>query len=630
MTRGRGEPLARRVAVLLSVMALSAGACTAEGPDRGTDQSQGSPVRSPQGQVLRVIIPRHSGSTLSRVAALDPQVDWWNDSFEVFRCCLLRTLLAHPGLPTEEGGSELHPDLASEMPEVSSDGLTWTFHLKRGITYGPPLQDTSVVAGDIIRALEREAAVGPDNGTYYYYYSVIEGFGAMVRGDADTISGLEAPDDSTLIVHLTQPAGYLANLFAMPATAPIPPNPSATSAGQGVADGIARYGSFLIATGPYVIEGSEHLDLSVPPDDRDPISGYRPGRSLTLVRNPSWDPRTDPLRPAYVDRIEFTLGPRIDEAVRLIQRGEADLYIFDNPPPQVPIDVVERFLDHPELGVEVKFAPRDNIRYITMNLAVPPLDDLHVRRAISYAIDRTAILELRGGSTIGEVANHIVPESMENGLLASYEPYPTSLGDARAEMARSSYDEDGDGRCDARACQGLVMQTARGFFPEMPEMAEMIQRNLQSIGINLSLDTVPGRAAFDDIADPFAKIPLAIHPSWGADFLNASTFIGPLFGSEGIGGYNYSLVGATPAQLRRWGYGVSSVPSIDEKIDGCMALTGDLQVRCWAEADQYLMEHVVPWVPYVFEKKVFLMSDRIDAYSFSQFATSPALDRISV
>src|SRR4029453_17562427 len=79
------------------------------------------------------------------------------------------------------------------------------------------------------------------------------------------------------------------------------------------------YGRFLVASGPYVIGGSEDLDFSVPPQQQEPASGFVPptlndaGRvtepgSLVLVRNPSWDPATDGLRPAYPDRIEMALG----------------------------------------------------------------------------------------------------------------------------------------------------------------------------------------------------------------------------------------------------------------------------------------------------------------------------------
>ena len=75
---------------------------------------------------------------------------------------------------------------------------------------------------------------------------------------------------------------------------------------------------------------------------------------------------------------------------------------------------------------------------------------------------------------------------------------------------------------------------------------------------------------------------------------------------------------------------MTSVPSIDDTIDRCLALVGDLQVRCWAEADQLLMTEVIPAVPYIFENKVQLVSDRVVAYSFDQFAISPALDRIAV
>ena len=75
-----------------------------------------------------------------------------------------------------------------------------------------------------------------------------------------------------------------------------------------------------------------------------------------------------------------------------------------------------------------------------------------------------------------------MPDSVEDGLLASYEPHPTSVADARAEMALSRYDEDRDGRCDASSCEELVMQSSQGFFPEMREMADMIRQDLERLG----------------------------------------------------------------------------------------------------------------------------------------------------
>ncbi len=617
----------RQLLVLLMAALMATASCTG-GAGKDVNDRPSSSTHIAVGGTLRVAIPLNkAASPLSTGPALDPQTDYWGDSFEVFRCCLLRTLLAYPGLPTKDGGATLHPDLAAQMPTISSDGLTWTFGLKTGIAYGPPFQDSQVVSADIIRALEREAALASGN-TYAFYYSIIEGFDARVRGEAESISGLEAPDDSTLVVHLTYPAGDLGDLFAMPASAPIPPGPSESS-GLGWAAGVHAYGRFLVTTGPYMIEGSQDLDPSVPPDERAPISGYVPGRSLTLVRNPSWERETDLLRPAYVDRIEFTMGFGIDRAVRMVRSGEADLYVYDAPAPQVPIDVVQRFLDHPELGVTVHIEPRDLVRYISINLAVPPLDDLHVRKAISYAIDRDALVNLRGGRIVGDTAGHVVLDSLENNYLASYDPYPTSLANARDEMARSNYDDDHDGRCDHAACRGLLMLSAFGFFPEMHDLAESVRRALEGIGIDLRIETANLKGA-SAIYDPRGKVPLAIFPAWQKDFLNASSWIPLLFSSEGIGSGNTSLVGATPSELQKWGYDVTSVPSIDDEIDKCVALVGDLQVRCWAEADQTLMETVVPWVPYVFENKVVLVSDTVVAYTFDQFAVEPALDHIAL
>lgn len=81
------------------------------------------------------------------------------------------------GQPTQDGGAELRPDLASDLPSVSDDGLIWTFDLKDGIRYAPPFQHTEIVAGDFVRALRRAAnPIASSAGTYSFYYGVIAGF----------------------------------------------------------------------------------------------------------------------------------------------------------------------------------------------------------------------------------------------------------------------------------------------------------------------------------------------------------------------------------------------------------------------------------------------------------------------
>jgi ABC-type transport system substrate-binding protein len=94
--------------------------------------------------------------------AFDPQEIRYPPAFELFRCCLLRTLLSYNGRPTGHGGTELRPDLATSLPTVSADGLTWTFQLRRGLHYAPPLQKTEIVVQDVIRAVEREFSPSAD------------------------------------------------------------------------------------------------------------------------------------------------------------------------------------------------------------------------------------------------------------------------------------------------------------------------------------------------------------------------------------------------------------------------------------------------------------------------------------
>jgi ABC-type transport system substrate-binding protein len=220
-----------RLVPFILALALVAAACGggADEPTQGSGPS--TTGATPVGGTLKLALQSDVQE------AFDPQKEYYGVAWAFDRCCLLRTLLSYNGKTTAEGGAEVQPDLASALPEQSADGLTWTFSLKPGIRYSPPLDDVSVTAQDFIRAMEREACGTCSTGGYSFYYTAIEGFDEFAAGDADTITGLEAPDDSTLIVRTTTPTGDLPFRMAMPAAAPIPPLPGDPKARLGIATG---------------------------------------------------------------------------------------------------------------------------------------------------------------------------------------------------------------------------------------------------------------------------------------------------------------------------------------------------------------------------------------------------------
>ena len=128
-----------------------------------------------------------------------------------------------------------------------------------------------------------------------------------------------------------EPTGDLGWRLAMPASAPIPPNGADR---LGAAQGhTANYGRFLVATGPYMFEGTDQLDFSLPAEDREAVSGYIPGRQIVLVRNPSWNRATDELGPAYADRMRgHPIGGDAADIFDKIEAGLVD-YALDAFPP---------------------------------------------------------------------------------------------------------------------------------------------------------------------------------------------------------------------------------------------------------------------------------------------------------
>jgi peptide/nickel transport system substrate-binding protein len=616
----------RRVRAVVIVGMLVAVSCTGGGDEEPSPSGPGSETGTGgtpsatggdlHGGTLRV------ATLIDFSAAMDPQKEYTEWGF--FRCCLLRTLLAYPGLPAGEGGAQLKPDLATDFPEVSSDGLTWMFGLKPGVRYAPPYEDTTIVAQDFIRALERLADPKASAGGYSFYYSIIEGFDAFSAGDVDSIAGLSAPDQQTLVVQLTRPSGDLPFLFAMPATAPLP---------EGAADGHTEdYGRFLIASGPYMVEGAPDMDPNLPPAEQVPASGFVPGQSLVLMRNPSWDASTDEIRPAYVDRIEVTFGGNPEDIAQKVEVGEVDLFMHGPP----PAGAIQRFATSAELKDQLHVTPGDRILYISINVAEPPFDDLHVRKAVNLVIDKQGLRQLAGGPAIGEISGHVIPDGIIGNLIAGFDPYATSdgAGDvsvAQEEMRQSVYDKDGDGVCDDPVCKGVLALTATD--DPFPKQAALITDNLAQLGIELRVRALNIGAMFGQCNDPFAHMGLCLGAGWGKDYPDGASYGTPLFGSSGIGPdgcCNNSLVGAGADLLAEAGYGSVDVPTVDPLIEECAPLAGQERLQCWADFDRTLMEEVVPIVPYLVSNQVEIVSARVVRYQFDSFSNGAALESVAV
>ena len=138
---------------------------------------------------------------------------------------------------------------------------------------------------------------------------------------------------------------------------------------------------------------------------------------------------------------------------------------------------------------------------------------------------------------------------------------------------------------------------------------------------------------FNQCNDPNSHHALCAGPGWGKDYADGITFGEPLFASAGLweSCCNYSLVGASADQLKEWGYGVTEIPTVDEEVEVCSAMEpGDERFQCWAELDRHLMEEVVPWVPYLFDNTVDIISENVKFYSFDQFAGVSAFDSMAV
>ena len=294
---------------------------------------------------------------------------------------------------------------------------------------------------------------------------------AFTAGKAKVISGIKTPDLSTISFTLTKPHGRL----------PLPPRrcrPPARSRRKSRAASrkAGEYGRYVISSGPYMIAGSDKLNASSCDTIKAAggISGFDGEKVLDLVRNPAYNPAPTArkARENLPDEFTFTVNSNADDIYAKVGRGDIEEEVAGETP-----SVLRQYKGSPQLHTN----DGDRTWYLTMNLTQPPFDDLHVRRAVNFVVNREALRKAWGGASAGAIATHIAPDAILNNKLKGYAPYGNGQGNlakAKAEMKQSKYDTNKDGICDANACKSIFTITGDravevGFIPALEPEPEV-------------------------------------------------------------------------------------------------------------------------------------------------------------
>lgn len=317
--------MVRRPALPLALILLAVAACTYRpGPNKREPANPSEPAPR-RGGVLNIAVADDAG-------ILDPQLSSEPSGFALVRATQ-RGLMAFPYVDGSDGSSPV-PDLAQQNPEISSDGLTYTFRLRSGISFGSPA-NRAVESGDVKAGIERLFTVRSPLRSYFH---IIAGAAEFDRGTARSISGIATPDATTVVITLRAPANDLLWMLAHTAASAIP---------AGLAAPISS--------------------AQIPPSGPYRVSGASAGREIVLVRNPAWKPESDPVRKAFVTEIRVRVGTSAD------------------------VDITGEELPPPEAS-NARRVESGCLLYLFASPSDARVSSAQVRAGISLALDRPAII----------------------------------------------------------------------------------------------------------------------------------------------------------------------------------------------------------------------------------------------
>jgi peptide/nickel transport system substrate-binding protein len=386
-------------------------------------------------------------------------------------------------------------DIATEVPTVANGGVTnggktYTFHIKPGVDWNtsPARQVTSA---DFLREFKAMCNPVSPVGNPTYYSSAIAGFSTYCNAEtayfanakahpptaanianyqnANNISGITAPNSSTVQFTLTAPITDFLYMLAMPFASARP----------------VEYDSY--------VPNSAQLDQHTISDGPYQISSYIPGKSITLVRNPAWKQSTDPLRHDYENEIVDTLGVTSAQTqLSDMQAGTQDVIDSDTPvnPASIPS------LEASKVPNFVIWYDSNLFPYIVFNLRSPDaggaMKNLLVRQAVEYGLDKSAVVKAIGGPSVAQISNTVIPPG--NVGYTNYNMYPDNSGQGNVAMCKSDLTKAG-------YPHGVTLLYTYMNDSSDTRMFTAIQASLANCGITLTGKPEPGSSYFVDLGN---------------------------------------------------------------------------------------------------------------------------------
>jgi peptide/nickel transport system substrate-binding protein len=526
--------------------------------------------RSPSdltGGTLRVVT--------SGVDSLDPARSYSPSVWNVMRLYTRQLVTFAPA--AGQAGARLVPDLATSLGRTRDGGRTWTYTLRSGLRWE---DGTALTSRDVKYGIERLFASDLLPGGPTWAVGLLDDRSAPYDGPyRDRTPGrlglrsITTPDSRTISFRLVRPFANWNSVLALPASSPVP----------AARDAAAAYGAHPVSAGPYRVVGMNDHGV------------------IAFVRNRHWSRATDPVRRALPDRIELATGILPDERDRRLLAGEADADLSGT---GLQPDAAARALADPQTASRVDAPTTGTVRFVAMPATVPPLGNLHCRRAVQYALDKAAVKEALGGEYAAALATTLWPRALPG--YPATAPYPGGEGNhgdlaaARTELARC-------GRPGGFVTTLTAVDDGRG-----PVVARETARGLARVGIQVRMRTYPRGEFLSAVVGSPAVVKRdglgLIVADWSADFPSPYAFLVPLLDGRSIrarGSPNLAGV---------------SADDIERAVDEAAATTDPIQATTAWRAVEIRGMRDASYAPLVEDRAVLLGSTRLrNAYVHPAF-----------